>query len=84
MKYTFFWSFRARKCLEKLPSPVSQRITDKVESIDDDPYRFVERCEGYTYYHQRIGAYRAILEIDDATHIIKVHKVGPRKKVYDR
>jgi mRNA-degrading endonuclease RelE of RelBE toxin-antitoxin system len=84
MKYIFFWSFRARKFLEKLPFPVSQRITEKVESIDDDPYRFVERCEGHPYYHQRIGVYCAILEIDDATLMIKVHKVGLRKKVYDR
>jgi len=84
MKYTFFWSFRARKYMEKLPPDVSQRITDKVESIGDDPYRTVEWCTGYPYFHQRIGAYRVILDIDNAALSIRVHSVGPRKKVYDR
>jgi mRNA interferase RelE/StbE len=84
MKYSFFWTDRSRKDLEKLPSPRSKRIVDKIESLSDDPHRTAERCEGYPYYHQRIGSHRAILEIDDAELLITVVKIGPRKKVYDR
>jgi len=84
MKYSLFLTDPAIKDLGKLPKPTAQRIFDKVKSIGNDPYRTAERCEGYPYYHQRIGAYRAILEIDDSTLLITVHKVGPRKKVYDR
>jgi len=69
MKYTIIWTDPATKDLGKLPKPVAQRIFDKVNSIGDDPYRTAERCEGYPYYHQRIGAYRAILKIDDFTSI---------------
>ena len=84
MRYSLSWSDRAKGELSKLPSSIAGRVYDKVESIGDDPYRTVERCEGYPYFHQRIGAYRAILKIDDSTMLITIVKVGPRKKVYDR
>ena len=70
--------------MEKLPIPLTKRIVDKIESLSKDPHRTAERCEGYPLYHQRVGAYRAILEIDDAELLISILKVGPRKKVYDR
>ena len=52
--------------MEKLPDHLSKRIADKIESLSENPYRTAERCEGYPFYHQRVGAYRAILEIDDS------------------
>jgi len=61
MKYSLLWTDRARKDLEKLSRPISQRIVNKIESLIEDPHRTVKPCEGYTYYHQRIGAHRAIL-----------------------
>jgi len=84
MSFALFWSDRASKDMERLPGHISKRITDKVVSLSENPYRMVERCEGYPYYHQRIGAYRAILKIDDSSMLITVVKVGLRKKVYDR
>ena len=70
--------------MEKLPDHLSKRIADKIESLSENPYRTAERCEGYPFYHQRIGNYRAVLEIDDSALLVTVHKVGLRKKVYDR
>jgi len=84
MKYSLSWSDKADKEFDKLPPHIAQRIFNKVNSILNDPYRTVEYCEGYPFYHQRIGAYRAILEIDDSALLVTVHKVGLRKKVYDR
>jgi mRNA interferase RelE/StbE len=84
MRYSFFWTDQSRKDLEKLPPPLSKRIVDKIESLSENPHRTAERCEGYPWYHQRVGAYRAVLKIDDSELLISVLKVGPRKKVYDR
>jgi mRNA-degrading endonuclease RelE of RelBE toxin-antitoxin system len=84
MKYSLFWSDRADKELGKLSSTIAQRISDKLELIRDNPYRTVEWCTGYPYFHQRIGAYRVILDIDNTALSIRVHSVGIRKKVYDR
>jgi mRNA-degrading endonuclease RelE of RelBE toxin-antitoxin system len=84
MRYSLCWSGKADKEFRKLPSSLQQRIFDKVFSALDDPYRTAERCEGYPYFHQRIGTYRAILKIDDSALLITVVRVGLRKKVYDR
>jgi len=84
MSYSLFWTDRSRKDLKKLSSVLSLRIVDKIKSITDDPHRTTERCEGYPYYHQRVGAYRVILDINDSDLLIIVRSVGPRKKVYDR
>jgi mRNA-degrading endonuclease RelE of RelBE toxin-antitoxin system len=84
MKYSLFWSDKADKEYVKLPSDIAQRILNKLESMLSDPHRTAERCEGYPFYHQRVGRYRAILEIDDTALQIRVHSLGLRKKVYDR
>ncbi|MFA5414625.1 MAG: type II toxin-antitoxin system RelE/ParE family toxin, partial [Methanoregula sp.] len=77
-------SDRARKEYGKLPPLIAQRILDKLFSISDDPFRTAERCEGYPFYHHRIGRYRAILEIDETALSIRVLKIDLRKSVYDR
>ena len=84
MSYTIKWSDRSEKFLNKLPSSISKRIVDKIESILEDPHRTAERCEGYPWYHQRVGNYRAILDIDDTELVMEVLKIGPRKKIYNR
>ncbi len=84
MSYSIFWTDRSRKDLEKLSPSISKRIVDKIESLSEDPHRTAERCEGYPWCHQRVGNYRAILEIDDTELMVSILKVGPRKKVYDR
>jgi len=84
MSYLIKWSIRSEKFLNKLPSSVSNRIVEKIESMLEDPHRTAERCEGYPWYHQRVGNYRAILDIDDTELVMEVLKIGPRKKIYKR
>ena len=81
MSYSFFWTDRSRKDLEKLSPTASKRIADKSESLSEDPHRTAQRCEGYPWYHQRVGDYRAILKIDDAEFLVSVLKVGIRRKI---
>ncbi|PKL65822.1 MAG: plasmid stabilization protein [Methanomicrobiales archaeon HGW-Methanomicrobiales-3] len=84
MTYTLFWTRRSEKDLAKLSADQADRIVTKIESIADDPHRTAEPCEGYPWYHQRVGKYRAVLTIDDTDLKIWVLKVGLRKNVYDR
>ena len=44
MSYSFFWTDRSRKDLEKLSPIISKRIVDKIESLSEDPHRTAERC----------------------------------------
>jgi mRNA interferase RelE/StbE len=84
MRYTLSWTRRSETDLAKLPRDIASRIVDKIESIIDDPHRTATPCEGYPWFHQRVGHYRAILDIKDSELSIDVLKVGPRKNVYDR
>lgn len=84
MGYSLLFADKAQKQLAKLPKIHASRIIDKMESITEDPHRYVEGCEGYPYFHQRIGNYRVILDLNDTDRVIEVLKVGPRKNVYDR
>lgn len=84
MGYSLLFADKAEKQLGKLSKIHASRIIDKLESIRDDPHRYVEGCEGYPYFHQRIGNYRVILDLNDTDRVIEVLKVGPRKNVYDR
>jgi mRNA interferase RelE/StbE len=84
MAYSLLFADKAQKQLGKIPKIHASRIIDKIESITEDPHRYVEGCEGYPCFHQRIGNYRVILELNDTDRVIEVLKVGLRKKVYDR
>ena len=84
MDYALLFADKAQKQLGKLSRSHASRIIDKLESITHDPHRYVEGCEGYPYFHQRIGDFRVILALDDTDRVIEVLKVGPRKNVYDR
>ena len=81
MKYSVFWTDAADKDLWKLPKSIAQRIFNKVELISDDPHRTAERCEGYLWYHQRVGAYRVILDINDDTLLINIRHVGTKESL---
>ena len=81
MGYTILFAEKAQKHLAKLSKLQASRIIDKIESITEDPHRFVESCEGYPYHHLRIGNYRVILTLNDTVGTIEILKVGPRKKV---
>ncbi len=84
MSYVLKWSHRSEKFLSKLSPFISQRIVDKIESMTENPHRTAEQCEGFPWYHQRVGSYRVVLDIDDTALTMEVLKVGLRKKVYKR
>ncbi len=84
MSYSLFIAEKAQKKLTKLPIKHAIRIIEKLETIKDSPHRYAEGCEGYPYYHLRVGNYRIILDIDEKEQIIKILKIGLRKTVYER
>ena len=84
MSYKIHWSNKADKFLEKLPREISHRIAHKVDSIKDEPFRFVEHYEGASYFKLRIGDYRILLDIDSSLKLIEIRVVGHRKDVYKK
>lgn len=84
MSYSIIYSEKVFKQLGKLSKHQVTRILNKIDSIVEDPHHFLESCVGYPYYHQRVGNYRIIHDLNDRDRIIEVLKIGLRKNVYDR
>jgi mRNA-degrading endonuclease RelE of RelBE toxin-antitoxin system len=84
MSYSLLLTEKVQKQLSKLSKVNASRIADKLAAIKEDPHHYAEPCEGYPYYHQRIGQYRVIFVLNDTKRVIEVLKIGPRRNVYDR
>ena len=68
--------------IKSLDPEIRNRIIQKIRSIQENPFRFVERLEGYPLFKLRIGDYRVILDIKPNENSIVVVLVGHRSKVY--
>jgi mRNA interferase RelE/StbE len=84
MSYEIRWSQKSEKYLERLPKDVSHRIVHKVDSIKDDPFRFVEHYEGYSYFKLRVGYYRVLLDINPAEKLVEIRVVGHGSTIYKK
>ncbi|MBS3158067.1 type II toxin-antitoxin system RelE/ParE family toxin [Candidatus Woesearchaeota archaeon] len=84
MTYTIGWNNQPVKFLKKLPVSIANRIIHKIESITDDPFHYLEHYEGADVYKLRIGDYRALIEVDFASKILKVRVIGNRGNIYNR
>ncbi|MBI4015552.1 MAG: type II toxin-antitoxin system RelE/ParE family toxin [Candidatus Aenigmarchaeota archaeon] len=74
----------AMKFLERLPRPVRERIFKKITAAKLNPMHFFENLEGTKERKLRIGDYRVIANVNDATKRIEILYIGHRKNVYKR
>lgn len=82
MRYQIIWSEPASEQLKKLDRQQAKRIFLKVSELQDDPFRYVTKLSGSSYYRLRVGGYRVILDIHRSCLVILVLKVGHRRKIY--
>ncbi len=83
--YKLDFSNQGKKHLQSLDKTTGQRIFDKlrwlVENVDNvEHLQLKDKYSGL--YKLKVGAYRAIYEIDYKRKIITVHKVGHRRDIY--
>ena len=83
MSFSIDWDYNARDFLNKLPKNIATRIFDKIESIKNNPFRFLEHYEG-KYYKLRIGDYRALIDINFEEKTIIVQVLDKRGRIYKR
>jgi mRNA interferase RelE/StbE len=74
----------AEKTLLKLDPPIARRIVKKLDEIAaGDPRRTGEPMQGDDRaWRYRIGDWRIICDLADASHTINVVRVGHRSDVY--
>ncbi len=81
MSYSIDWDDKVLDYLKKLPKDISERIINKVNSIKDNPFHFLEHYEG-EYYKLRIGDYRALIDINFEGKILTVQILDKRGRIY--
>ncbi len=82
-KYRIEIKKSAVKELETIPSKNLSRITDKIQSLADNPRpRGSVKLSGEEKYRIRLGRYPVLYSIEDDLLIVYVVKVAHRKEVY--
>ena len=74
----------ARKELESLPNSLLARVIHKIESLAKDPRPAgCKKLKGYKdQWRIRIGDWRVVYIIDDATRLASVTRIAHRREVY--
>ncbi|MBI2451746.1 type II toxin-antitoxin system RelE/ParE family toxin [Candidatus Pacearchaeota archaeon] len=83
MTFSIEWDEKVLNFLRKLPKNISERIFNKIESIKENPFHFLEHYEG-GYYKLRIGDYRALIDIDFENKILIVQVLDKIGRIYKR
>ena len=84
-RYTVEFKPSAWKELQRLPATLIERIIPKIESLGSEPRP--SGCKklkgGQQEWRVRIGDYRVVYTIDDATMRVSVTRVRHRSEVYE-
>lgn len=84
MTYVIRWSKSAERPLARLPHQLAHRIVQKVDSVKDHPFHFLEHFEGADYFKLRIGDDRLLVDVDFQDMVIYVRILGHRRNIYQR
>jgi mRNA interferase RelE/StbE len=82
LTYSVLLDPRAARPLKKLQRSIGDRIRTALEELAENP-ETGEQLKSSQYWRLRVGDYRAIYEIDEASKRVIVVYVGHRKNVYD-
>jgi mRNA interferase RelE/StbE len=73
----------AERDMKPFPSAVFRRISEAILSLESAPRpRACKRLRGREEYRMRVGDYRILYRVDDASRTVDVVAVGHRKDVY--
>ncbi len=73
----------AEKELDALPGRARARIGKRLLDLEGNPRPHgVEKLQGQEAYRLRVGDYRVLFTIDDATRVVTIYAVGHRRDVY--
>ena len=85
MKYEIKIKPSAEREIRDLPDSILRRVHARIESLADNPRpRGCVKLTQMEGYRVRVGNYRIVYTIDDATQIIEIIAVEHRRQVYRR
>lgn len=76
----------ARKELEALPDKILARVIQRIESLGQTPRPIgCKKLKGFKdQWRIRVGDWRVVYVVDDATQVVSVTRVAHRSQVYER
>jgi mRNA interferase RelE/StbE len=76
---------QAEKDIDRLDPPIRKRVVKALRSLAEDPARSgLTSLKGRPDSRLRVGDWRAIVELDAPSRTIRVKRVLPRGRAYDR
>ncbi|MBS3908069.1 MAG: type II toxin-antitoxin system RelE/ParE family toxin [Actinobacteria bacterium] len=83
MTYTITILRRAQKELSDLPQDYYTRVRDEIRKLAEEPRpNGSKKLAGRSGWRIRVGSYRVVYEIDDASCLIIIMHIGHRRDVY--
>lgn len=83
MSYSLFILPRAQREIASLDAPERTRIAAAIRNLEENPRPTnCKKLAGRQGWRIRIGAYRAVYEIDDSAKTVVILHVGHRREVY--
>jgi mRNA interferase RelE/StbE len=82
--YTIEFLRSAARELASLPKDRQRQLAGRIDGLEQDLFPpGVKKLEGEDrLYRLRVGDYRILFEVDDATRIVTIVKIGHRRDVY--
>ena len=80
MSYEIIFTDTSRRQFNKLEKSVKERIIAALERIRIRPEVHVKKLVGDPGYRLRVGDYRVIFDVQN--NLIRILKIGHRKKIY--
>jgi mRNA interferase RelE/StbE len=76
----------AEKDLDRLDPPVRKRVVRALKDLANDPAasRGLKKLRGRPERRLRVGDWRVIVDLDAPNRVIRVKRVLPRGRAYDR
>jgi mRNA interferase RelE/StbE len=73
----------ADRSLLRAPLLLQRRVRARIDALAADPRgRGVSKLKGRAGYRLRVGSYRVLFIIDDATRAVTITGFGPRRDIY--
>ena len=83
MKYEIRILHSAEKEMDKLPTVVHSRISNRILSLENNPRpRGAKKLSGRDEYRLRVGNYRILYTVSDSESAVIIIAVGHRREIY--
>lgn len=73
----------AANFIRKLQKKDADMVLGKIDSIRENPFRFLKRLQGDKLWRLRIADFRAICDVVVSNNKIIVLRIGKRENIYD-